>query len=506
MTRIKNVVAGISWTTLILIWAGPLSAASIDWNVSLGNWTNSANWSPTTVPGASDNALVRNTGTAQVDTVTATVDTIITGPGQIDVSAGSLSANTAFIVGSGAASIINHTGGSVTVGDLSTVGDLRVGVSAGGSGTYNISGGTLSALQLIVGLSSGVGTVNQSGGTVISPFPFIGHASSGVGVYNLSGGTLISSSGEMDVGRFANGTLNQTGGSLTATGAGLIIGNTATGVGVYNLTGGSVTLSELVVGSQGKGTLNLGNASSSVTIAESAAGKRMDIVQANGGSGTLNGWGTIAFTGPLFNHGRVIANGYGDDSHVLNLTSFSSAGQYGIVQPAGHSNGWFAVDNGKLMLPTLSITPSSTKFWGQGGGPLEYVHSIKMDFSSGITSGNLSISLLAPDRADVPATPDGRPFLGVWDFQTSGGFSFGSGSADLSFRFDDSHDQGADLKLWHHDGVSWTLLSSTFNDTDHTISTSGVNSFSIFALTVPEPSTVVLLALGSMIVFSRRQR
>src|SRR5438309_1855209 len=88
----------ILWVALfvpaVLSWPLMTRAADISWNVALGDWSNFLNWNPPAVPGAADNALVTNGGTALITTddgtvqnVTVTSSTVThSGAGKINVS------------------------------------------------------------------------------------------------------------------------------------------------------------------------------------------------------------------------------------------------------------------------------------------------------------------------------------------------------------------------------------------------------------------------------------
>ena len=75
----------------------------------------------------------------------------------------------------------------------SSVSGLYLGYYPGSSGTYNLSGGSLSAPAETIGvLVGGVGVFNQSGGTnTVTDDLTLGYRSGSSGTYNLSGGSLV---------------------------------------------------------------------------------------------------------------------------------------------------------------------------------------------------------------------------------------------------------------------------------------------------------------------------
>jgi autotransporter-associated beta strand protein len=136
----------------------------------------------------------------------------------------------------GGAGVAINTGGILnTSGTLAFSGTgtqaLFLG-TAGGSGTWNVTGGTVSINYPANGFglgNGGVGTLNVSAGSVTTPGPNVlnvGHAASGTGNLNISGTGLV--------------TVNA--------GSGLFrIGANATSTGTVNLDGGTLALGRNVV-------------------------------------------------------------------------------------------------------------------------------------------------------------------------------------------------------------------------------------------------------------------
>ena len=190
------------------------------------------------------------------------------GTGTVNITGGSLSANQGWIAdaASGIAEL-NLSGGSMNFSDAIIIGTR-------GKADLNISGGALDTKTLTVAGSyadSSRGTANQSGGTVTvtDTLRFGTSGSKGVGTYNLSGGTLtaptvrygntnttasfnISGTGEavisgavavptmlsggtLTAGSITN-TLTQTGGLLTPGGVGAFGTTTITGKYLAELT------------------------------------------------------------------------------------------------------------------------------------------------------------------------------------------------------------------------------------------------------------------------------
>lgn len=262
--------------------------------------------------------------------------------------------STLFHRGNGNAFDIGDNNGNpcsgVIIQDASTLnldGELWVGQTANGVGSYTLNSGTINLHNwLAIGRAAGAGTFNMTGGTFnkdgngnfITGTGAGNNALAGVGTFNMSGGTINNSSeywlaegtasigtnnisgtavlnlnnwvsigrGGLGVVNFSGGTINRAGG-----GAAFIVGDGGAGVAFFNQTGGTLTsANELWVGQGGAtGTYNLsaGTASFDNWVAIGRAG----------GNGTVNiSGGSLTKTGNGGNHFIIGAGGPG----VINQT------------------------------------------------------------------------------------------------------------------------------------------------------------------------------------------
>jgi hypothetical protein len=151
---------------------------------------------------------------------------------------GSLYVNNSEIIGNLGNGLFTQLGGNHT---LAAAANLNIGSSSGATGTYVLSGGTLTAKLQNIGVS-GTGFFNQSGGlntyssNMVMELGLNAHAQ---GTYTLTGGTLA---GENEFAGYAGtGTFSQSGGTNLIQDANqLIVGYMANSVGTYDLTGGSL--------------------------------------------------------------------------------------------------------------------------------------------------------------------------------------------------------------------------------------------------------------------------
>ena len=156
------------------------------------------------------------------------------------------------LVGVSGTGTLIQTGGKIG-------GELRLGVNAGSSGRYELTGGGISSEWSLTAGERGNGLVNQSGGHVSVGSLVLGFYTGASGTYNLTNGSLgmgYNAQGDISwIGWAGSGTLNQSGGSHSAA-TGFVIGAKETGQGTYNLSGGSASADQfLTVGDEGTGTL-----------------------------------------------------------------------------------------------------------------------------------------------------------------------------------------------------------------------------------------------------------
>ena len=85
-----------------------------------------------------------------------------------------------------------------------------------------------------------------------------------------------------------------------------------------------------------------------------------------------------------------------------------------------------------------------------------------------------------------------KPVLSGWDFSTTNYAVSASNPVYLSLKVGPLTDWD-DLKIWHFDGSAWTNYAATDLTYDGTYASFTATGFSGYAVTVPEPGTLVML-------------
>lgn len=216
----------------------------------------------------------------------------------------------------GGTGVYNLNGGSMTIGNVGTtvtvnLGDNLVLAGTGSNGTFTQIGGTLTtgtATNFNIG-QTGTGTYSISGdSTVTATFGkgfVVGNLAGSTGTFNQSGGVVTASS-PITVGNAGDGTYNMTGGTFNANG--LINIGTGGGAGTFNYRGGTLNANlGLNIGGTGAFNQMVSLAvTQPVTVAAGGAYNLVSGTLATGGTvfsgaGNLNlSGGTLAVTGATF--------------------------------------------------------------------------------------------------------------------------------------------------------------------------------------------------------------
>ena len=235
------------------------------------------------------------------------------------------------------------TGALMQTGGMNTVKQLFLGDQPGSTGTYTLSGGTLTVQgtalgglteNFIVG-NQGTGVFNQSGGTVSAPDLSLGNGASANGsyfqtggtntvgglflaegncllpcslgraTYSLSGSAVLTAQSE-DVGGKGTAVFNQDGGTNNA-GGGITVGGSGafeSGQGTYNLNDGKLAASTEIIGAGGIGTFNQSggmNVTGSIDInSNSFSANPNDVYNLSAGAlsaGNITNGGTFNYSG-----------------------------------------------------------------------------------------------------------------------------------------------------------------------------------------------------------------
>lgn len=195
----------------------------------------------------------------------------------------------------------------------------------------------------------------------------------------------------------------------------------------------------------------------------------------------FRGYGEVRLDGTLTNNGKVIADGMGSEQklEMLKLAGVANT----IDNVVGGSAGWYAINGGRLKLPTFDVAANDTIYWGDDD--LDLINSAKI-VTHDVTGGSLSVQVLATDRADVASEAD---TLTAWGFVPVT-FDMGTGAMDVQFRYDDvlAASMGADesaLRLYQKVGDTWSHVTTSLDTTNKLIGAEGITAAnSIFAIRV----------------------
>jgi autotransporter-associated beta strand protein len=505
------------------------------------------------------------------------------GVGTVVQSGGNISANNELYIGNenaGASGTYTLSGS----GALNVANEVVVGRESG-TGILNVDGGTMTTTgngNMYIGRRNGTGTLNQTDGTIVVNKEFgVGTRDDnkiGTGTYNLSGGSL-SAANNIFVGKEqgASGTMAMTGGTL-GTSESLRIGhNQATGV--LTQSGGTVNVqNEVYIGNEnsgssvgtytlsGTGAVNVGN---EVHIGRDNATGTLNL---NGGTLMTkkleggNGSATVNFNGGVLkakeNQDNLIQNldvanvqsgGAKINSNGFNVATSQALTGTGGLEKLGAGSLTLSANN--TYAGTTTVTEGLLKVNGSVGSV--QVNSGASLGGSGTTGSLLVNGTLTPGNSPGTLNTGSQTWFNganynwqIFDATGSAGSGYDllniSGSLDLS----NLTAGGFGINMWSLSGInpdvngnatnfnaannySWILAQAAsgitgFEATDFSIFTSANNGTAGFSNTfdgalsiavagnnlvlnyqaVPEPSSAVLTLLGlvSTLALARRRR
>ncbi len=313
--------------------------------------------------GPSPRAIRPTTDTAYIYNSGFIVDSTDNPGGQTSITTG----DTLTVTSGGFAVGVNHSGTFTQSGGSAVVNGnyLYLGLMFGSTGVYNMSGGDLTADQVIVGYG-GTGTFTQSGGTVTTGnngFLRLGNNPGSTGTYNLDGGTLttsfvgVASSTNNNAFNFNGGTLQLQANNGSFSGGPFLTANVRAGGAIIDTAGFNVTVSAPLVHS---------------TITGDAA---TDGGLTKNGLGTLTLFGASTYNGgTTLNAGTLLVNnttGSGTGTGAVTVKTNTTLGGSGTIAGAVtvNSGGKLAPGNsaGRLSVGSLTLASGSTLAIELGG-------------------------------------------------------------------------------------------------------------------------------------------
>jgi T5SS/PEP-CTERM-associated repeat protein len=500
---------GAVLSAFVLMCIQPVQAQHM-WIAGVGDYNTPANWNLGTVPDFSDEARIDNGGTATFSAGDRLVDILTLGSaagtsGTFNMTGGSLSPTQARFgeVGTGTASI---TGGTLAVGNNS----LFVGGNeSGGVGTLNVSGATTvvtSGDDIQFG-RSGNGTLNMSGGLMQGGYTVVGKF--GTGLWNHTGGVFDQSFGDIEIGD--GGRPDQSGVAGPRT-------------GIINLTGGVIqSAGHLAISNRrGTGTVNVSGGALALTggVSDGAIiiGRGMDWNDSPGTGGPTE----LRVTG---DDSVIIANG----NLEMNLNGVASSSTltaeitgptHTTIKVAGDA----LISNGTLKVDLTGYTPVSGNSWTiltagadltiekgfvnalvSAGGYPALVHETPL------MTGTLQGTFASTDFSLAPLSA-GLSWNVSYDNNSVVLSVTGAASFEADFNNDGRVD-GADLTEWRGD-----FGQNAVSDADGDMDSDG-NDFLIWqrqvgsgvpasasVAAVPEPAAIGMALLGIAVVVSRARR
>ena len=443
------------------------------------------------------------------------------GTGTVAQSGGTITANNELYIGNEN----TNARGTYTLsgtGALTVSNEVVVGRESG-TGILNVNGGTITTSgngNMYIGRRNGTGTLNQSNGVIVVNKEFgVGTRDDnkiGTGTYNLSGGSLTASN-NIFIGKEqgSSGTLNMTGGTMSTSDKLQIGHNQATGLVIQS--GGTVNVqNEVYIG-------NENNASSVGTYTLSGTGAlnvgNEVIVGRDNGTGTLNlNGGTVTATKISGGNGSATVNFNGgvlkakrDESNLIENLDTANVQSNGLKI---NSNGFnvatsqaLAGTGGLEKLGAGSLTLNGAQTYT--GPTLVSAGTLTLALNSSITS--------AVTVAGGAALGGTGTIAGSLAFSSNAKFVFGlttllvNGSSDSVTFTDFGIDDLVGLTSATDEGTYTIIGGSATINTNGLLNLGSASAYnlgggksayfsegSLQVTVVPEPSTYALLVLAGL--------
>jgi autotransporter-associated beta strand protein len=428
------------------------------------------------------------------------------GTGTLNQSNGVIIVNKEFGVGTRDDNKIGTGTYNLSGGSLSAANDIFVGKELGSSGTMIMTGGTMSgSSSLRVGHNQATGVLTQSGGTVnVQNEVYIGNESTNtsVGTYTISGSAVLNVGNQVFVGRDnGTGTLNLNGGTVTTK---WIEGGS--GSATVNFNGGVLKAKEnqgsfirdLDVANVQSGGIKIDSNGFDVATSQALTGTG-GLEKLGAGSLTLSANNTYAGTTTV-SEGLLKVNG---SVGSVAVSSGGSLGGSGTVGSLSLSSGSFLTPGnspGTLTASSATISGGSTYNWqitsltGSAGTNWDLLN----------VTGEMNLSdISSSNKWNLVITADGD-FTG-W---TGGYYDYVFAQAASTTGF--SAAAGTDVTdLFNITSSGITSFPETnVVDSFRVVvgSAGGLTNFTLKA--VPEPSSAALTLLGlvSTLALARRRR
>jgi autotransporter-associated beta strand protein/T5SS/PEP-CTERM-associated repeat protein len=442
------------------------------------------------------------------------------GKGTVVQSGGTITANNELYIGNenaGASGTYTLSGtGALTVSNEVVVG------RESGTGTLNVNGGTITTAgngNMYIGRRNGTGTLNQSNGVIVVNREFgVGTRDDnkiGTGTYNLSGGSL-SAANNIFIGKEqgSSGTLNMTGGTMTTSDKLQIGHNQSTGA--VTQSGGTVNVqNEVYVGNEttntsvgtytlsGTGILNVGNeiivGRDNGTGTFNLDGGTVNAAKISGGTGSA----TVNFNGGVLEAKR-------DEANVIEN-----------LDTANVESGGIKIDSNGFNVATSQALSGTGGLEKSGAGRLTLNGAHTYTGPTLVSAGTLKLELNSSITSAVTVNTDAAlagagTVAGNLAFNSNAKFVFsltetllvnGAGVSFADFGIDDLVGLSSAT-----DVGAYTIIGGSADiDTTGLLNLGAANAFdlgggksayftegSLVVNVVPEPSTYALLALAGL--------